>query len=93
MPLHKQIKDGEQFLIRQKRNTVEANIAHADRRLEKLWAQVDFLPFQAPKQPPPYTSVDNSRKVTRLQQMVLDLQRQLQQGGAMITIDSSKSEF
>ena len=50
--LEKQIKDGEQFLIRAKghlvefekeRNTVEASIADAERRLEKLRAQADLL--------------------------------------------------
>ena len=59
--LEKQIKDGEQFLIRAKghlvefekeRNTVEASIADAERRLEKLRAQADLLPPQAPLQPP-----------------------------------------
>ena len=52
VPLDKQIKDGEQFLIRAKgylvelekeRSTVEASIADAERRLEKLRAQADLL--------------------------------------------------
>ena len=34
------------------RSTVEASIADAERRLEKL-AQADLLPPQAPMQPPP----------------------------------------
>ena len=62
VPLDKQIKDGEQFLIRAKghlvelekeQSTVEASIADAERRLEKLRAQADLLPPQAPMQPPP----------------------------------------
>ena len=85
VPLEKQIKDGEQFLIRAKghlvelekeRSTVEASIADAERRLEKLRAQADLLPPQAPMQPPPSVlpMSDMEAEIKRLREQVAELE-------------------